>query len=89
MSNDPDSIYKLRQNPDGSFNPITATERPDGRLDLTTSCPQCGKPLTRTDKWRMRCEDDCGLDEDKAAHEKLSDFVHGLHNLMTGILHDD
>ena len=54
------------------------TKNSDGSENINLSCKVCGKPITKTNKFGMYCEDMCGLDEDKKAYEKIEKIMNGI-----------
>ncbi len=48
----------------------------DGNAEIT--CDDCGKPLTRTSKYGMFCEDLCGYAESVEAAQKVEGMIKNL-----------
>ena len=56
----------------------TIKENPTGGIDVTLTCRECGKPIVKTNKFGMYCEDMCGHEADKKAYEKIKKMFEGL-----------
>jgi hypothetical protein len=50
------------------------TEQSDGSINVELKC-SCGKPIVKTDKYGMRCEDDCGLEESIEASKEIEKLI--------------
>jgi hypothetical protein len=46
-----------------------------GGINLSLTCEKCGKPITHSDKYGMRCEDDCMLEEQMAFDKQIDDVI--------------
>lgn len=53
----------------------------NGGVDLTIAC-DCGKLITKANKYGMFCEDFCGLEEAKKADKQLNKLLKGLDKLF-------
>ena len=60
----------------------TFTQNSDGTEDLSVTCTTCGKPIVKTTKFGMFCENKCGLKESKKAHKKLKDILGGFGDMF-------
>lgn len=58
------------------------TQNSDGTENLSLTCKVCGKPIVKSNKFGMYCENMCGLEEDKEAFKKLNDMFGGMFNKM-------
>ena len=47
-----------------------------GNVDVT--CDECGKPITHSNEFGMFCEDNCKLEESKAAKKQFENMLPGL-----------
>ena len=54
------------------------TKNTDGTENLELTCKICGKPISKSNKYGMYCEDKCGIEEDKAAFLKLNNLINSL-----------
>lgn len=49
----------------------TSTTGKNGSISTTMVCKTSGKPITKSNKYGMFCEDMCNLQECKDVHKKL------------------
>ena len=47
------------------------TKNADDTENVNISCKICGKPIIKSNDYGMYCEDECGIEDDKAAFEKI------------------
>jgi ribosomal protein L37AE/L43A len=52
----------------------TFTQNTDGTENISVTCKICGKPIVKSNKYGMYCEDMCGLKEDKETYDKLNNI---------------
>jgi len=50
------------------------TKNADGTENINISCKICGNPIIKSNDYGMYCEDMCGLEDDKAAYEKIKNM---------------
>ena len=44
----------------------------------TVTCDDCGKPITHSNEFGMYCDDECGIDADKAAKKQVEQMLGGM-----------
>ena len=54
------------------------TNNPTGGVDVSVSCKICGKPIIKSNKFGMYCENMCGLEDDKKAYNKIKSIFGGI-----------
>lgn len=52
---------------------------------ITISCTICGEPLDHSNEFGMYCTNECGIDEDKKAKEKIEKIFNKFQKLLGGI----
>ena len=56
-------------------------DRGGGALFL--ACATCGQPITHTNEYGMYCDNECGIEEDKAGPKDFAEFVEKLKELFS------
>jgi predicted nucleic acid-binding Zn ribbon protein len=45
---------------------------------LNVTCKKCGQPIDHSNQFGMYCKNECGLEEDKKAYQKIKQMFGGL-----------
>ncbi len=54
-------------------------------FDLSLTCKQSGKPISKSNKWGMFCEDLCDMDKQKAAYIKCEKMMQQFDTLFASL----
>ena len=60
---------------------MPAKAKMDNNGNITITC-ECGKPIIKSNKYGMFCEDECGLKESKKAKFKLNSLIKTMGDLF-------
>jgi hypothetical protein len=49
----------------------TAEPMPGGGVNVNITCTDCGEPIDHANEYGMYCKNECGIEEDKTAYQRL------------------
>lgn len=47
-------------------------------VNINITCKKCGEPIDHSNEFGMYCKNECGIDEDKKAYQKIKQMFGGL-----------